>query len=262
MGSPFRVLALTLLLGCGPLLTGCSVYAAAPPPGADFKAVGLTPAQRDAMTDDSISTALAKKPLAVFPTAVAVARIEGSGYRTDTAEGYGTGKYSVVFVRDVEKPAQFQRLSRLPMINGLAPLNPMLLPRDLQSERDLRVAAAQLHADLLLVYTLDTKFVDTDMAGILTVVTLGASPNQHISVVTTASAVIVDTRNGYLYGTAEATEKRDGLSNAWFSEAAVDGSRRDTETAAFEKLVGELEGTWTAVVKQYAGAATTRPAAQ
>jgi len=250
------------ILSCGfAVVAGCSAYTA-PPPGADFKAVGLTAQQRDSMTDDNISTALAKKPLAVFPTGVAVARIEGPGYRTDTADSYGKGKYSIVFVRDVEKPEQFKRLSNLPMISGIAPLNPLLVPSNLQDERDLRHAAAQLHADMLLVYTLDTKFVNTDMAGILTVVTLGASPNQHISVVTTASAVLVDTRNGYLYGAAEATEKRDGLSNAWFSEAAIDGSRRDTETAAFEKLVGELETTWTGVVKQYAGAGTTRPAAQ
>lgn len=251
--------SLKLAMGLGvAVLAGCSSYTA-PPPGANFRQIGLTPGQRDSLTDDSISTALAKKPLAAFPTAVAVARIEGPGYRTDTAQSYGQGKYSIVFVRDVEKPEQFQRLSKLPMISGIAPLNPLLVPSNLQDERDLRQAAAQLHADMLLVYTLDTKFLNTDMAGVLTVVTLGASPNQHISVVTTASAVLLDTRNGYLYGAAEATEKRDGLSNAWFSEAAIDGSRRQTESAAFDKLVGELENTWTGVVKQYADAAATRP---
>jgi len=240
---------------------GCSTYTT-PPPGADFKAMNLTAQQRQALTDDSISAALAKKPLASFPTSVAVARIESSGYHSDTAQSYGSGKYSVVFVRDVEKPEQFDRLSKLPMITGIAPLNPLLLPRNLQDERDLRQAAAQLHADMLLIYTIDTKFMNQDMAGMLTVITLGASPNQHISVVTTASAVLLDTRNGYLYGAAEATEKRDGLSNAWFSEGAADGSRRQTEAAAFDKLVDELQGTWTGVVKQYAGSATTQPARQ
>jgi hypothetical protein len=155
----------------------------------------------------------------------------------------------------VEKPEQFDRLAKLPMIRGIAPVNSLLLPRDLKNDRDLRQAAAELHADLLLVYTLDTTFYDEDMAGILTVVTLGAAPNQHISVTTTASAVLVDTRNGYVYGTAEATQKHDGLTNAWFSDSAVDQDRRNTEAAAFDKLVGELEHTWTGVVKEYASAA-------
>ena len=68
-----------------------------------------------------------------------------------------------------------------------------------------------------------------------------------------ASAILLDTRNGYVYGTAEATEKRFGITNAWFSEAAADGNRIATETAAFNKLVTEIEHTWTGVVKQYAG---------
>lgn len=262
MGSAFRVSASKWILACGlAALAGCSTYAV-PPGGADFKAIGLTPKQRDALSDDTIAKTLEKQPLASFPTGVAVARIESPGYHSDSAQSYGNGKYSVVFVRDIEKPEQFRRLANLPMMYGIAPLNRMLLPTNLQSERELREAAAQLHADMLLVYTLDTKFVDEDLASILTLVTLGVAPDRHISVVTTASAVIVDTRNGYLYGTAEATEKRNGLTNVWFSEAAIDGSRRDTETAAFEKLVGELETTWTGVVKQYAGAATTQPAAQ
>jgi hypothetical protein len=232
---------------------GCASYVT-PGRGADFGAMGLTPQERDRLTDANIATALSKKPLASFPTAVAVARVQAAGYRSDTASGWGQGQYSMVFVRDVEKPEQFERLSNLPMIKGLAPLNSLLLPKDLKDDRDLRQAAADLHTDMLLVYTLDTTFYDQDMAGILTVLTLGAAPNQHVSVTTTASAVLVDTRNGYVYGTAEATEKHDGLTNAWFSEAAVDQDRRDTESAAFNKLVGELEHTWTGVVKQYAGA--------
>jgi hypothetical protein len=257
---------LSVLLFCGALLLiatlagGCAY--ATPGRGADFGAMGLTPAQRDQLTDASIISALDKKPLAAFPTSIAVVRVEASGYRSDTQTGWGSGKYSVVFVRDVEKPEQFERISKLPMISGIAPLNEMLLPSKLQDDRDLRQAAAQLHADMLLVYTLDTTFYDQDMAGILTLVTLGGAPNQHISVTTTASAVLVDTRNGYVYGTAEATEKHDGLTSAWFTDGAVDNDRRNTEAAAFDKLVGDFATTWTGVVKQYANTAPTMPTAR
>jgi hypothetical protein len=249
------------LLLVGALAGGCANYTT-PGRGADFGAMGLTPKQRDQLTDAGIASVLDKKPLAAFPTSIAVVRVESSEYRSETAEGWGSGNYSVVFVRDVEKSEQFDRLAKLPLILGIAPLNEMLLPSKLQDDRDLRQAAAQLHADMLLVYTIDTKFYDQDMAGILTVFTLGASPNQHISVTTTASAVLVDTRNGYVYGTAEATQKHDGLTNAWFSDAAVDTDRRNTEAAAFDKLVGEFANTWTGVVKQYANTGpTTMPMA-
>jgi hypothetical protein len=222
--------------------------------------MGIDPAAaRERQTDSMIKETLAKRPLAEFPTGLAMARIQAPGYQSKTTEGYGRGAYSVIITRDIEKEEQIKRLEKLPMVNGIAPISRLLLPQDLSSDRELRRAAADLHADVLLVYTLDTNFYDEDLAAPLTLITLGASPNRHISVVTTASAVLMDTRNGYVYGTAAATERHNELANAWGSEAAVDRSRRDTESAAFEKLVGEFEKTWRNVVKQYAGDSEVKP---
>ena len=131
-------------------------------------------------------------------------------------------------------------------------MNRLLLPPQLNSDMDLRQAAAALHADVLLVYTLDTTFRVEDSLAPLTVVTLGLSPNQHARVVCTASAVLLDTRNGFVYGVAEATQQGTQLASAWTSGAAVDDTRRRTETQAFDKLVGELEKTWVGVVRTYA----------
>lgn len=114
---------------------------------------------------------------------------------------------------------------------------------------ELRKAAALLHADMLLIYTLDTTFSVEDKAAPLTFVTLGLSPNQQARLLCTASAVLMDTRNGYIYGVSEATERQSQLTNAWTSTTAVDEARRRTESAAFEKLVGQMEQTWTGVVK-------------
>jgi hypothetical protein len=50
------------------------------------------------------------------------------------------------------------------MLRGLAPLNRLVLPQQLQSDRELRVGAAKLHADMLLIYTLDTTFADVSRA--------------------------------------------------------------------------------------------------
>jgi hypothetical protein len=222
--------------------TGCSSYAV-PGRGAEMSLLGME------QTDHAVQAALDKRPLASLPTSIAPVRVEQSGYRSETTESYGRGNYSVVTTRDIEAPEQIARLEHLPMVRGLAPIGRMLLPYDLNSDRELRQAAAELHADMLLIYTLDTTFVVDDKAVPLTVITLGLSPNQQARVVCTASAVLMDTRNGYVYGIAEAAAKQSQLADAWTSGNAVDETRRRTEGEAFGKLVGELQKTWTGVMR-------------
>src|SRR5205807_1721864 len=110
-----------------------------------------------------------------------------------SAQTYGRGAYTVVTTRDVESndgKDQMEPLEKLPMMTGIAPINRLLLPEELKSDLELRQAAATLHADMLLIYTLDTNFKVEDAIAPLTVVTLGLSPNQQARVVTTASAVL------------------------------------------------------------------------
>jgi hypothetical protein len=229
---------------------GCASYAT-PGRGADLRAVGVSEAMIAAGTDAGIEQQLHKKPLASLPTGIAVVRLQAPGYRSATAEGFGQGRYSVVTTRDVEPDSAVQRLVKLPMVSGVAPINRLLLPEHLETDAELRHAAAQLHADVLLVYTLDTTFRKNDLAEPLTLITLGISPNQKATIVTTASAVLIDTRNGYVYGVSEATSRGSKLMGAWGSGDAIDESRRKTETEAFEKLVGEVEKTWSGVVRQF-----------
>jgi hypothetical protein len=104
---------------------------------------------------------------------------------------------------------------------------------------------------MLLIYTFDTTFHDRDLARPLSIVTLGLSPTQATQVVTTASAVLMDTRNGYVYGIAEASHKKSGLATAWNTESAIDGDRQGTEREAFDKLVGQIEIMWAGVVTEF-----------
>ncbi|HEX8914789.1 MAG TPA: hypothetical protein VF796_20725, partial [Humisphaera sp.] len=172
---------------CASLLAGgCGAYYTPPGRAADLEAIGV---KADAQTDGSIAGALAKQPLAAFPTGVAVARVQAPGYKSMTSEGWGSGRYSLVTTRDVEEPAQVDRLGRLPGVFGIAPLNRLLLPAELKTDLELRQAAAKLHADMLLVYTLDTTFAVDDKLLPLSVFTLGLSPNQVANVTCTASAV-------------------------------------------------------------------------
>jgi hypothetical protein len=245
-----------IALACAGVV-GCASYTAPGGP-ADLGVMGVQPelaADREAQTGASMQEKFDRKPLARFPTAIAVARVQAPGYGTRTARSYGApgSAYSVVTTRDVEKDEQLARLAKLNQVQGIGPINRILLPTgQLRSDQELRDAAASMQADMLLIYTLDTNFYVRDMAKPLSVVTLGLSPNQQARVTTTASAVLMDTRNGYVYGLAEATDSYNRLASAWTNDDAVDAARIKTETAAFDKLVDELEKTWAGVVARYA----------
>jgi hypothetical protein len=247
------------------LAAGCSYYTP-PGRGADMQRLGLKE-QPATSLDGTIGSDLARRPMARFPTAIAVARIQAPNYRSDTATSWGTGAYSIVTTRDVEEPREVERLAQMPGVLAIAPINRLLMnTSELHSDIELRQAAAKLHADLLLIYTLDTTFKVDDKAAPLSVVTLGLSPNQWANVVCTASAVLMDTRNGYVYGVSEQTVRQGQLASAWTSSAAVDDARKRAETIAFKQLVGDLERTWAGVYRTYGGnaapaAATPTPAA-
>lgn len=98
-----------------------------------------------------------------------------------------------------------------------------------------------------------TAFKVEDHLAPMSVISLGLFPNDTAQVVTTVSAVLMDTRNGYIYGYSEATEHGAQLTNGWMTEQAVADACKRTETAAFTKLTGSLATTWGEVVKTYSG---------
>jgi hypothetical protein len=240
---------LVLLATLATLGGGCASYLV-PGRAADLAALGLSAKTRAELTEGSIRELLERRALAAFPVNMAVVRVQCSGYRSETARGYGSGRYSVVLERDTETDGDFGKLEKLPDVRGLARLGRLLLPEHLQSNHELRRAAASLRAEMLLVYTLDTTFRVDDNAKPLTIVTLGLFPGRKTWVQTTASALLVDVRNGYLYGLAEATRKQDQTANAWTSKSTVDRARRKTESEAFSALVKEIEGMWGRVVTE------------
>ncbi|MCX5661296.1 MAG: hypothetical protein NTW19_16565 [Planctomycetota bacterium] len=241
-----RILA---LVAVALFAVGCNSYVT-PGRGADMSTFGFN---REALTDASVQKKLELKPLASFPATLAVVRVQESGYSSYRGHGYGEGKYSIVTARDseVETDATFNRIARMPQVTAIAMLNRMVLPPNLTTDLQLREAAATLHADIVLIYTVDSVFRSNDALKPLSAVTLGLSPNVGVHVTSTASAVLMDTRNGYVYAVAEATSKKGQLANAWTDEDAVDQSRRAAEAESLQKLVAEIERTWTNVVAQY-----------
>jgi len=244
----------TMLILCA-AMTGCAASYAAPGRGAQMALFGASQAQQKEGTDTNIQKELDRKPLASFPASIAVARVQASGYTSRTASGWGTGQYSVVTTRDVETDADAERLGKLPLVRGIAPLNRLVIPTSLQTDYELRHAAAKMHADVLLIYTLDTTFLDSDRTTPLSIVTLGATSTKRKRILCTASAALLDTRSGYVYGLAEATKQHEELQNAWKTRDEVDLQRRDVEAKAFTAMLGDVERTWGMVVREHATAA-------
>lgn len=226
------------------LFTGCQTTYIPPSRRADLAAI----------SSSSMKESFAAKPAAVFPASIAAVRVQAPQYRnyyTEREGGvYGQGRYSVMTVKEVEEEADIQRIARLPQVGGLITLSTLLLPEKLQSDRDLREAAARLKADMALVYTFDTSFHDSDASVALSVVTLGLSPTRRVHVRVAASALLMDTRTGFIYAALESNEKRQPVTNAWESRETADRARRDAEKTAFKALVGELEKNWPQIVER------------
>lgn len=229
---------------------GCGSYRT-PGSHADFRAMGITQEQADGQTDFSIARRLERKPLAGFPAHIAVVRVQGCDYYSPTARGYGNGRFTVVMTRDVESDSTVERLAALPMIAELGTLNRLVLPPRLDTDEDLRKAAASIQADMLLLYTFDTQFETNTKVKPLGLVTLGLFPDRVSRVMSTASAALIDTRNGYVYGLAEGTGEQEQVTNAWNTEDALDQARRRAEQQAFDSLVEAFEKTWHRVVARY-----------
>jgi hypothetical protein len=226
-------------------VTGCTTYI---PPGGK--------ADLQAFAPPGIQEGFAAKPVATFPTTVAAVRVQAptyTNYYLRTNGGvFGTGRYSVITAHEVEEQSQFDRLSQLPQVAGIISINRMLLPQQLDSDKQIREGASRLQADMVFLYTFDTAFFDTDLSRPLTVITLGLSPTRKISAATTVSALLMDTRTGYIYAAYEATAKTETLSTSWGSSDTADEGRRRNEKEAFGKLIEEVVSGWPRLLERYA----------
>lgn len=211
-------------------VAGCASYTT---PGGGVSLAGIDNA--------SIEAAYSREPAANFPVNLAVARVQAPGYVSPSNRGYGSGNFTVVTTRDIETEEDFDKLGGAKGVRAVAPLTRILLPAELQSTESLRVAAAQLRTDALLIYTVDTAFrTDVGKIGPLQTISLGFLPNRESYVDATVSAMVVDVRSGYVYGTAEVTATRSQRSDFWGTRAAIDKARLEAETAAFERAVGQV----------------------
>lgn len=226
------------------LVSGCATSYIPPSGRADLAGI----------SSFSMRESFAAKPAAGFPAGIAAVRVQAPHYRSYRTERdggvHGHGRYSVITVKEVEEDAELQRLAKLPQVGGLITISTLLLPEKLQSDLELREAAARLKADMVLLYTFNTSFHDNDASVALNIVTLGLIPTRQVFVRVAVSALLIDTRTGFIYSALEANERRQITTNAWESSESADRARRDAEKAAFKSLVGEFEKSWPQVVER------------
>jgi hypothetical protein len=241
------------------LLGGCATYTT---PGGPASLAALERAERSvggttvpggaASPDDPIGAALSRAPRAQFPAQVVAVRIQAAGYVSASSNGYGRGLFSVVTSRDVETEADFARLAAMPGVAGVAALNRLLLPGNLELA-NVRSAAAELHGDVVLLYTLDTSFhTESGNFGPMQVVSLGFLKKHNAVVSTTCAAALLDVRTGYVYGLAESSATEEQRANSWSTHDAIDAARLRAERAAFTQALGEVEKVWSEVYARYA----------
>lgn len=241
-----RLVAFLLLV----LLAGCAHYTT---PG------GAAPMATFTGGDFTVEEHMRRQPAAVFPTRIAVVRVQDAGYDSHREHAYGRGRYSVVTTRDTDREKHLERLATWPMVTGVAPVNRLLLSPDLKNDMELRQAAARLRCDMLLLYTFDTRFnVKSHDVGPLNVIALGAIRNKESRVSSTASAVILDVRTGFVYGVAESTVDINKFASPWNSRDAMEDARFTAEAQAMDKLVGELEKTWKGIIEEHAKSGATK----
>lgn len=130
-------------------------------------------------------------------------------------------------------------------------LNRLLLPKNLSSDLDIRAAAAKLQADAILIYTMETTFDDGKILDPLTTVTLGLAPNKTFKITSTASAILMDTKTGFIYGALEETATRSGITMVWGSFKVIESGRKKTEQEALTKLIDSFTPFWNAIYKKH-----------
>jgi hypothetical protein len=138
------------------------------------------------------------------------------------------------------------------MVTSLAPLSRLLLPSQFDSTKNLRLSAARLKTDLILIYSIETSFhIEGTSLGPLSLITLGFIPTEEVFVTSTTSGLLVDVRTGFVYGVAEATTKEEQRTTIWNSKQTIDEARLKTEKQSFKNFIKEYKKMWLNTLKQY-----------
>jgi hypothetical protein len=220
--------------------TGCSSYVT---PGG---AADLDQINRVKLIDGS-----PRQPAPQLPANFAVVRVQAAAYKSYAAQGFGSGRFSVITAREAPSPEQLQLIAKWPAVDNAALLNASWLPEKFESIDDLRGAAAKMQADVLLVYTVETTFkLHGQAVPPEGSIALGDKASAPATVSAVASAALVDVRTGYVYGRAEAPASAD-VTDVLKARDALEARRLDVEHDALAQLMMKAGKTWADIAQQY-----------
>ena len=182
------------------------------------------------------------EPRLTFPARIGIARIE-------------TGRMTAIPPAEAEAWAKMaERLG--PRFGAFVPVSPLIAELVAsESERSnrggvaetvrkLRLGAARQHIDAMLVYEVAGHANDNNSplsVADLTIIGMFVVPSRHLKAEGFASALLIDVRNGYPYGTATERASDQNLVPNVGSTAKTGDLLRDVRTSAAVKLVGEVE---------------------
>jgi len=235
--------AIALLLLAG-LLSGCATRHMLGVPFADLGKAGLIndPEQvsrlEKSITDGEIAKLLDLDVRAKLPTSLAVAKLRSE-----------CPAYQPHLVRiDADEMQTWEKIaSKHKRVLGVQPVSNLSMGNSLGEPRltlrSLRVAAARLHCELLLVYMQGDSAVDNfNDAAVLywSVVGLWLVPGNELAHKTVMQAILVDCRTGIILGTATGSSHKKRLSPAAFADIHEE---QLAGAAGVEALAGLHEGT-------------------
>jgi len=226
-----------LWIAAGCLAAGCATHKELAHPRADLARSGLVddPAQarrlEKALTDGEIAGLLDLDVRAKLPTTLAVAKlVGGNNPRLDRPDAE-------------ELTAWKQAIAGAEGITGVQPVSNLAfgdyLGHPRLTLRALRVAAAKLHCELLLVYLQDDSRVDNyNDAAILywTFAGLWLVPGNTVEHRTVVQAVVVDCRTGAILGTATGDCHRKALAPLVLRDVRQAQLAREAPQAALADL--------------------------
>lgn len=227
---------------------GCGHYVN-PGSAADFEALGLTRADVDRASDLGVVREFERLPLATLPVTIGVARVQGPGYLARRGPRTIGGDH--VLLRNPESERLVETLTELPQIEGVATLSPLLLPGGNLTQASIRRCAARLQVQMVLIYTIETLDHGEQHLPFWSLLTLGILPSYEARIASVASAVLVDTRTGFVYGAAEGAGESSRLTSAWSQGRASRRAQDRADRAALEDLMGNIQPMWLGVVERW-----------
>lgn len=247
-----RQIALLALVALMMLAGGCFTHRALAAPVAAMERSGLINDPRQvsrlekAMTDGDITRLLDVDVKAKLPTSLAVAKLDShcSGYQPYLDR------------IDADELAAWEKIvSAQPHVRGVQPISNLAMGDSMRAERmtlhSLRVAAAKLHCELLLVYMQADSSVDNfnDAAALYwTFVGLWVAPGNVVEHRTVMQAVLVDCRTGVILGTATGDARDERTTPAAYVRIQEDKLAAQVPAAALADLQTGVDRLLAAVV--------------